>query len=69
MTRERRERLTEAFVGARDGALAVQIGGRKAFGPAGMPDYALPEQSTAKTGEDLFADFGHLVRPRDDEVH
>lgn len=71
MSSERRERLTEAFTGARDGALAAQLGGRKAFGGAGLPSYALPDPGTVpmKTDDDLFRDFGHLVRPRGEEIH
>lgn len=59
-----RRQWTAAFVGARDGTLAAQLGGRKVW-PAGVPDYAAPERPV-RTGDDLFRDFAHLVRDREE---
>lgn len=61
--REDRRTMTLTFVGVRDGMLAAQVGGRKVFGHSGLPEYAREPQAD-RTGEDLFADFPHLVTPR-----
>lgn len=59
--------MTELYVGVRDGYTAAQVKSEtwKVRGEYRVPSYVDGgEKPAGRTGEDLFTDFAHLVKPR-----
>lgn len=63
MNRESRQQLAQQYVATRDAYLSAHYGADKVF-RGGVPSY-MAEVMPAKTGEDLFRDFAHLIKPRE----